>query len=121
MRATGTRNGPPVVAMKRTPKSGKDCFLTKNMSTVTGTACAAFAVMALEDGKGRAGVFSPEDWAEPDVFYAALQKVGTPRDEIIETLFYVYCDITLFLNIHSVIYPNHLFSTQMFMYVVATL
>lgn len=86
VRATGTRNGQPAVVMKRTPKSGKDCFLTKNMAAVTGTACAAFAVMALEDRKARAGVFSPEDWAEPDIFYAALQKVGTPPDEIIEAL-----------------------------------
>ncbi|GJN68171.1 saccharopine dehydrogenase domain-containing protein [Purpureocillium lilacinum] len=86
VRAVGTKNGHPAVAIKRTPKSGKDTVLTKNMGTMTGTACAAFAVMALESAGQRSGVFCPEDWAEPAAFYKALEKVGAPRDEIIESL-----------------------------------
>lgn len=87
VRAVGTRNGHPAVAIKRTPKSGPDCYLSKSMGTVTGTACAAFMVLALQAGQERGGgVFCPEDWAEPEKFYSALEKVGTPRDEIVHSL-----------------------------------
>lgn len=84
VRATGIRNGHPAVAVRRTPKSGRDAFLSRNMAALTGTACAAFAAMALEDGVKRTGVFCPEDWAVPEVFYKALERVGTPADEIVE-------------------------------------
>lgn len=47
---------------------------------------AAFMLMALEDGYERSGVFCPEDWAKPEVFYNALERVGVPKDEIIETI-----------------------------------
>ena len=30
------------------------------------------------------GTFAPEDWAEPEAFYTALERVGTPRAEIVE-------------------------------------
>ncbi|KAJ6445240.1 saccharopine dehydrogenase domain-containing protein [Purpureocillium lavendulum] len=86
VRAVGTKNGHPAVAIKRTPKSGKDAYLMKNMGTVTGTACAAFMVMAVESAGQRSGVFCPEDWAEPAAFYQALEKVGVAKDEIIERL-----------------------------------
>jgi saccharopine dehydrogenase-like NADP-dependent oxidoreductase len=87
VRAVGTRNGHPAVAIKKTRKSGPDCYLFKTMGTVTGTACAAFIVLALEAGQGRGGgVFCPEDWAEPEKFYAALEKVGTPKDESVMSL-----------------------------------
>ena len=82
VRAVGSRNGHPAISIKRTPKAGKDCYLAKNMGSLTGTSCAAFLVMALEAGKTRSGVFCPEDWAEPQAFYKALERVGTPRDEL---------------------------------------
>ncbi|RJE27588.1 Saccharopine dehydrogenase [Aspergillus sclerotialis] len=84
VRAVGTRNGVPVCITKRTPKPGENAYLNKSMGTVTGTSCAAFMVMAMEDGLGRNGVYCPEDWADPDRFYKALESVGTPREEIIE-------------------------------------
>ncbi|KAJ5825428.1 hypothetical protein N7474_002566 [Penicillium riverlandense] len=86
VRAVGMRNGVPTVITKRNPKNGKDTYLCQSMGTVTGTSTAAFMVMALEDGHKRTGVFCPEDWAEPEVFYSALQRVGVPKDEIIESI-----------------------------------
>lgn len=88
VRAVGTRNGCPTVVIKRTRKCGPDAFLFRSMGTVTGTCCAAFMVMALEAGKTRSGVFSPEDWAEPKEFYKALERVGTPTDDIVESYTY---------------------------------
>ncbi|KAE8312653.1 Saccharopine dehydrogenase-domain-containing protein [Aspergillus transmontanensis] len=86
VRATGMRGGVPTVITKRNPKNGKDSYLCQSMGTVTGTSTAAFMVMALEDGCKRSGVFCPEDWAKPDVFYRALERVGVPRNEIIESI-----------------------------------
>jgi len=86
VRATGMRGGVPTVITKRNPKNGKDTYFCQSMGTVTGTSTAAFMVMALEDGHKRSGVFCPEDWAKPDVFYRALELVGVPKDEIIESI-----------------------------------
>lgn len=41
--------------------------------------------MALEAGQNCSGVLCPKDWAEPQAFYKALERVGTPRDEIVES------------------------------------
>ncbi|GAA1482154.1 saccharopine dehydrogenase NADP-binding domain-containing protein [Gordonia sinesedis] len=57
-----------------------------NMGGVTGTACAAFAVLALDQSGSRTGAFAPEDWAEPAAFYRALERVGVPRRDIVETI-----------------------------------
>ena len=86
VRAVGSRHGHPAVVIKRTAQCGEGCYLMKNMASITGTACAAFMVMALEQGQKRAGVFAPEDWAKPQAFYQALEQVGTPREEIVECL-----------------------------------
>ncbi|HCE0934740.1 TPA: saccharopine dehydrogenase, partial [Acinetobacter baumannii] len=51
-----------------------------------GTACAAFMVLALDETGKRSGTFAPEDWAEPEAFYTALERVGTPRAEIVESV-----------------------------------
>ncbi|MEW5654100.1 saccharopine dehydrogenase family protein [Streptomyces cinereoruber] len=85
-RVSGTRNGRPAVAVRRTPVSGPGSYLVASMATVTGTACAAFMVLALEEDGKRAGSFAPEDWAEPEAFYTALERVGTPRYEIVESV-----------------------------------
>ncbi|KAL5358539.1 Saccharopine dehydrogenase-domain-containing protein [Aspergillus floccosus] len=86
VRAVGLRNGHPATITKRTAKSGENTFLSKTMGTVTGTATAAFTLLALEDGLSRSGVYCPEDWAEPERFYQALERLGTPKDELVITL-----------------------------------
>ncbi|KAJ9640127.1 hypothetical protein H2204_003352 [Knufia peltigerae] len=86
VRATGTHNGHPAVAIKRTPTCGEGSGLFRSVSHVTGVACAAFMVLALEDSdKTRSGVFAPEDWVEPQVFYKMLEQVGVPSHDIIES------------------------------------
>ncbi|MBF9318201.1 saccharopine dehydrogenase family protein [Mycobacteroides chelonae] len=82
---TGLRDGLPMAVSRRTPVSGSGTYLFTNMAAATGTACAAFMVVALDDrSTTRAGVFTPEEWAEPSRFYAALEGVGTPRAEILD-------------------------------------
>ncbi len=85
-RVTGTRNGRPAVAVRRTPISGPESYLVSSMAALTGTACAAFMVLALDEAGKRTGSFAPEDWAEPEAFCTALECVGTPRYEIVESL-----------------------------------
>lgn len=88
VRGVGMRNGHPAMVTKRTPTVPVDCFLLRSMATLTGTACAAFALMVLQgDGKD-AGVFSPEDWADPAKFYKALTDLGTPVEEIAQNHVY---------------------------------
>ncbi len=82
---TGLRHGIPTVVTRRTPVSGPGTYLFTDMAAATGTACAAFMVVALDEEPGtRAGVFAPEEWAEPQRFYRALERVGTPRAEILD-------------------------------------
>ncbi|KAL4894123.1 Saccharopine dehydrogenase-domain-containing protein [Aspergillus ambiguus] len=88
VRAVGTRNGHPAIVTKRTPTCGSDSYLMRSMGSVTGTACAAFMTMALHAGQTLSGVFSPEDWAEPQAFYKALEAVGVPAKELPETYSY---------------------------------
>lgn len=82
VRAVGSRNGCPATSAVRLPTTGKDCYLAKNMATVTGTCCAAFMLMALDGSQKYEGVVCPEDWAQPKLFYEALTKVGTPDSEL---------------------------------------
>jgi hypothetical protein len=57
------------------------------MATSIGASCAAFALLALDLGtKGRSGVYCPEDWAEPETFFKFMEKLGCPRDQIVESL-----------------------------------
>lgn len=78
----GTKDGKPHRSSRRTAlHSGSPL---NNMGGITGTACAAFAFLALEDAGRRAGAFAPEDWAEPAAFYRALEAVGVPRHQIVE-------------------------------------
>ncbi|MEI1680979.1 saccharopine dehydrogenase NADP-binding domain-containing protein [Acinetobacter baumannii] len=85
-RVYGTKDGKPAVAIRRTVNAGKDSYLMCDMAAITGTACAAFMVLALEQIGQRAGTFAPEDWAIPEEFYTALERVGTPRSEIVESV-----------------------------------
>ncbi|KAE8393757.1 hypothetical protein BDV23DRAFT_148623 [Aspergillus alliaceus] len=86
VRAVGLRNGHPATVTKRTAKCGETTFLSRTMGTVTGTSTAAFVLLALEDGTTRSGVYAPEDWAEPSRFYSALERLGTPKDELVEKI-----------------------------------
>ncbi|MEG0341617.1 MAG: saccharopine dehydrogenase NADP-binding domain-containing protein [Acinetobacter sp.] len=85
-RVYGTKNGQPAVAIRRTVNAGKDSYLMRDMASITGTACAAFMVLALDQNDHRTGTFAPEDWAVPEDFYTALERVGTPRSEIVESV-----------------------------------
>ncbi|PHM45360.1 hypothetical protein Xmau_01010 [Xenorhabdus mauleonii] len=58
----------------------------QSMASITGTSCAAFVVMALDQYGQRAGTFAPEDWSMPKDFYSALERVGTPNAEIVESI-----------------------------------
>lgn len=88
VRVVGTRNGSPAVATRRNPTTGLDSFLGKSMGALTGASAAAFMLMVLEPAgqKHGGGVFCPEDWAEPQRFYKALEQLGCPPDEIVESL-----------------------------------
>jgi len=85
-RVTGTRNGIPAVVIRRAPTSGPGSCLMRNMAAITGTACAAFMVLALDENGTRTGAFAPEVWAEPQAFYKALERVGTPCAEVVESV-----------------------------------
>lgn len=86
VRVTGTRDGVPGVAIRRTPVAGPGTRLMTDMAAITGTSCAAFMLLALDERGKRAGAFAPEDWAAPPAFYEALERVGTPRAEIVEAV-----------------------------------
>lgn len=82
--ARGLKNGKPSRSSRR--MSMKPGGPLNNMGGVTGTACAAFAVLALDLEGEHAGAFAPEDWADPAAFYRALERVGVPRREIVEVV-----------------------------------
>ena len=85
-RVYGTKDGRPAIAIRRTPSAGPGSSLMVDMGDVTGAACAAFMVMALEESGARSGVFAPEDWAEPQAFYAAVVRTGARPDDIVESV-----------------------------------
>lgn len=83
-RVYGTKDGKPAISTRRTKLTPNGAF--NNMAGVTGTACAAFALLAIDQAGERVGAFAPEDWADPAQFYGALQRVGVPPHEIVETV-----------------------------------
>jgi saccharopine dehydrogenase-like NADP-dependent oxidoreductase len=85
---TGLRGGVPTAVSRRTPVSGPGTYLFADMAAATGTACAAFMLVALDEERGtRAGVFTPEEWVEPQLFYRALERVGTPSAELLDVAY----------------------------------
>jgi len=82
-RAHGTKDGRPATSSRRLQMNPGEGM--QDMGDATGTPCAAFAVLALQESGQRAGVFFPEDWAEPAKFYEALVSCGIPREHIVET------------------------------------
>jgi saccharopine dehydrogenase-like NADP-dependent oxidoreductase len=85
-RVHGTKDGQTAVAIRRTPSAGPESYLMADMAAITGTATAAFMLLALDESDRRPGAFAPEDWARPDAFYAALERVGTPPHEVVESI-----------------------------------
>ncbi|KAJ5743925.1 Saccharopine dehydrogenase-domain-containing protein [Penicillium manginii] len=87
LRGIGTHNGQPAVVIKRTPTSSRGSPLDQSMATSIGACCAAFALLALDQKYHKyAGVNCPEDWVKPKEFFKSMEKLGCPRDQIIETL-----------------------------------
>jgi hypothetical protein len=86
VRVTGTRDGEKVVSIRRLPVSGPGTAW-ESMAAGTGAATAAFMLLATRDVTGVAGVLSPEDWAEPERFYAAMARTGdSPLHEVVEAI-----------------------------------
>jgi saccharopine dehydrogenase-like NADP-dependent oxidoreductase len=81
VRATGARNGEPATVIRRTSTGGPGTFMGSSMANATGTCLAAFAHLALEQKSRLAGVLNPEDWVEPERYYATLEGLGVPREE----------------------------------------
>ncbi|MFD0149562.1 saccharopine dehydrogenase family protein [Streptomyces sp. NPDC055721] len=86
VRVTGERDGVKVVSIRRLPVSGPGTAWA-DMAAGTGSATAAFMVLAVTDLGGRAGVLAPEDWADPEEFYEALARTGnSPITDVIEAV-----------------------------------
>lgn len=84
-RLTGTRDGQPVVSVRRVPVSGPGTTWT-SMAALTGACTAAFMMLALDGLDDLAGVLAPEDWATPEAFYAKLELTGAQSHEIVESV-----------------------------------
>ena len=55
-------------------------------STVLGAGIAVVGASHQTDEIGtRTGAFAPEDWADPQAFYKALERGGTPSAEMVES------------------------------------
>lgn len=83
IRAAGTKEGAPATVMVRTSTGGPGSAMGTSMADVTGTCLAAFADLALDHEGRDVGALAPEDWVEPAEFYAALERLGVPRDEVL--------------------------------------
>ncbi|MDT0551111.1 saccharopine dehydrogenase, partial [Streptomyces sp. DSM 41529] len=68
VKVTGTRDGVHVESVRRTPVCGPDTAWT-TMASLTGSATAAFMLLAVNELGDLAGVLAPEDWADPELFY----------------------------------------------------
>lgn len=83
-RVRGTRDGALVDVIVRTEMSGPATFSWQSMGTITGTSAAAFMMLALERGDepSGGGVFCPEDWVDPQIFYKRMAELGMPEGEV---------------------------------------
>lgn len=85
VRGLGTRSGRPTMLVRRTPTPRKASFLGTSMATSIGASCAAFALLALDPATPkRPGVYCPEDWAHLESFFKCMEKLGCPREQIVE-------------------------------------
>ncbi|MFD5124110.1 saccharopine dehydrogenase [Streptomyces sp. NPDC058385] len=85
-RVTGAYDGEPAVVTRRTPARSARSHSLRNEASLTATACSAFIMLALAQGCGRVGVLAPEDWADPEAFYTALEHAGADPAEIVESV-----------------------------------
>lgn len=87
VRGVGTRNGYPAITIRRTPVVREDSFMGESMATSIGASCAAFALMVLDLGaQKRPGVQCPEDWAKLETFIKSMERLGCPRDQVLESV-----------------------------------
>lgn len=86
VRVTGKSDGQQVVSVRRAPVSGPGTPWT-TMASLTGSATAAFMVLALDELGEHSGVLAPEDWAAPETFYKTLAATGrAPLHEVVEAV-----------------------------------
>ncbi|KIU14260.1 saccharopine dehydrogenase family protein [Mycolicibacterium llatzerense] len=86
VRVTGKRDGQQVVSVRRAPVSGPGTPWT-TMASLTGSATAAFILLAVDQLGERSGVLAPEDWADPETFYHALAATGgAPLHQVVEAV-----------------------------------
>ena len=86
VKVTGKRNGLHVESVRRTPVCGPGTAWT-TMASLTGSATAAFMLLAVNELGDLAGVLAPEDWADPETFYRALAATGgSPLHEVVEAV-----------------------------------
>jgi saccharopine dehydrogenase-like NADP-dependent oxidoreductase len=85
VRVTGRRDGKQVVSVRRTGACGPGTPWT-SMASLTGSATAAFMILAIEDLGDLAGVMSPEDWANPEKFYDTLARTGRVAELDLEAI-----------------------------------
>lgn len=86
VKVTGTRDGAHVESVRRTPVCGPGTAWT-TMASLTGSATAAFMLLAVNELGDLAGVLAPEDWADPESFYSALAATGgSPPHEVVQAL-----------------------------------
>lgn len=86
VRVSGKRDGQPVVSVRRAPVSGPGTPWT-TMASLTGSATAAFMLVAVDQLGEQAGVLAPEDWVDPETFYHALAATGgAPLHQVVEAV-----------------------------------
>lgn len=85
VRVSGRRDGKQVVSVRRTGACGPGTPWT-SMASLTGSATAAFMMLAIEELGDLAGVLSPEDWANPERFYDALARTGRVTELDLEAI-----------------------------------
>lgn len=86
VRVSGKRDGQPVVSVRRAPVSGPGTPWT-TMASLTGSATAAFMLVAVDQLGEKAGVLAPEDWVDPETFYHALAAAGgAPLHQVVEAV-----------------------------------
>jgi hypothetical protein len=87
VRGIGISNGSPAVVIRRTPTSLDGSSSRLGMATSIGACCAAFALLALDmEAQRDPGVYCPEDWAKPVAFFEYMEKLGIPRNQLIESV-----------------------------------
>ncbi|MET8968011.1 hypothetical protein [Streptomyces hydrogenans] len=85
-RVAGTCDGEPAVVIRRTPADAEGAIPLNDAAVLAGTACAAFAMLALDHAAKWKGVLAPEDWADPEAFYSAMERTGVHPADIVETV-----------------------------------